>query len=127
MVKRTTGFVKLSKSLRSNQTLWEQKLWYYLRAGRFCSLKFKRQVVVENYIVDFCCNQRKLIIELDGSQHLFSEKDKVRDLFFKSLGYRVLRFWNNEIEYNIERVLDKIYKEINAKEKQFQTGTEKND
>lgn len=62
------------------------------------------------FIVDFCCNEKKLIIELDGSQHNQIDNfiDKERDYFFKSHGYEVLRFWNNDIDDNIDGVLEKI-------------------
>ena len=57
----------VSKRLRSQMTAWEAKLWYYLRGHRFYGLKFRRQVPMGNYIVDFCCQEKKLVIELDGS------------------------------------------------------------
>ena len=60
--------VSMSKKLRSDQTPWENKLWYFLRGNRFKELKFKRQVVIEKFIVDFCCKEKKIIIELDGGQ-----------------------------------------------------------
>ena len=115
MVRRKKALLKFSKLLRRTQTPWESKLWYYLRAGKFKELKFKRQVLIGNYIVDFCCNEKKLIIEIDGSQHQFLEKDKLRDQFFIKLGYKVLRFWNNDLDNNLEGVLKKI--EENCHEK----------
>ncbi len=75
------------------------------------SHKFRRQYLVGKYIVDFCCPQAKLIIELDGGQHNENgiiEKDKTRDEFLKNEGFRVLRVWNNEIDDNIEGVYEKI-------------------
>lgn len=98
-----------AKRLRAKQTPWETKLWYNLRAGRFQGLKFKRQVPIEKYIVDFCCNKKKIIIELDGSQHLLSKTDRARDSYFVAKGYTVLRFWNNDIDNNLETVLQNIY------------------
>ncbi len=98
-----------AKSLRSNQTDAEQKLWYHLRGHRFLGLKFKRQKPMGNYIVDFVCVERKLIIELDGSQHADQhEYDATRDAWLRGEGYTVLRFWNNEVLGELEGVVEKI-------------------
>ncbi|MCL5436225.1 MAG: DUF559 domain-containing protein [Patescibacteria group bacterium] len=108
--------VPLSKSLRHRQTPWESNLWKYLRANRFCGFKFKRQVIIGEYIVDFCCNEKKLIIELDGSQHNDETKRKYdmnRSKYLASFGYRVLRFWNNDVDSNIEGILDTIKRSTN--------------
>ena len=98
---REKYLVRYSQQLRKRSTIWEQKLWRYLRAGRFFGLKFKRQVPIKGEIVDFCCNHKRLIIELDGYYHKFSLEDDRRDKFFKSLGYITLRFWDSEIEKDI--------------------------
>jgi very-short-patch-repair endonuclease len=96
-----------AKSLRTNQTDAENKLWYHLRAHRFFGLKFKRQKPIGSYIVDFVCLEQKLIIELDGGQHAEQlEYDMVRTTFLKAEGYRVLRFWNNQILEEMESVLE---------------------
>lgn len=102
--------IALAKRLRRNQTPWEYKLWWQgLRSHRFKGLKFKRQVPVGKYIVDFCCKAKDLVIELDGGQHSETvNEDFERDLFLESEGYTVLRFWNNEIDSNFEGVLLKI-------------------
>jgi very-short-patch-repair endonuclease len=84
-----------AKSLRSNQTEAEARLWYHLRAHRFMGLKFKRQKPVGRYIADFVCWERRLIIELDGGQHAEQVTyDGQRDAWLRSQGYTVLRFWN---------------------------------
>lgn len=102
-------FIYLSKNLRKTQNPWEIKLWQHLRAKRFNNLKFKRQVPMGNYIVDFSCDEKKLVIELDGGQHSVAQsQDKIRDAFLRKEGYTVLRFWNNEIDNDIEAVLEKI-------------------
>lgn len=96
-------------------TPWEAKLWYYLRGNRFYGFKFKRQVPMRNYVVDFCCQEKKLIIELDGGHHnqeLDKRRDAVRQEFLESNGYKVLRFWNHEIDNNIEGVLETIRKAV---------------
>ncbi len=105
----------ISKILRRRSTPWERKLWYYLRANRFYGLKFKRQVPIGSYVVDFCCQGKRLIIELDGGHHSQSEvknADKERQLFLENNGYKVLRFWNNDLDSNIDGVLEIIRKEI---------------
>lgn len=112
MVKREAHLITYSKSLRASQTPWENKLWRELRGNRFNGLKFKRQVPIENYIVDFCCNTKKIIIELDGSQHQKSKTDRFRDDLLKSKGYVILRFWNNDLDSNFNGVLQTIYDAI---------------
>jgi very-short-patch-repair endonuclease len=105
----------VSKILRKQTTPWERKLWYYLRGNKFYGLKFKRQVPMGNYVVDFCCQEKKLVIELDGGQHSETEikiDDKGKQNFLENKGYRVLRFWNNDVDGNIEGVLETIRKAI---------------
>ena len=98
-----------AKTLRSNQADIEQKLWYHLRAHRFMQKKFKRQKPIGRYVVDFVCLEDKLIIELDGGQHADNvEYDQQRDLWLRSEGYTVLRFWNNELMNEMEGVLERI-------------------
>ena len=88
------------KHLRSNATNAEGIVWSMLRAGRLGGLKFKRQMQLGPYIVDFVCFDEKLIVEVDGSQHAESQKDVQRDAYFVKAGYRTLRFWNNEAMSN---------------------------
>ncbi|MFZ3017205.1 MAG: endonuclease domain-containing protein [Gallionella sp.] len=98
-----------AKTLRTNQTGAEQRLWYHLRAHRFMGLKFKRQKPMGRYIVDFVCMERRLIIEIDGGQHAEQvEYDKRRDAWLRSQGYTVLRFWNNEVMQQLEGVLEQV-------------------
>lgn len=100
-----------AKELRKNQTEQEKRLWHELRNRRFFNLKFKRQVPIGNYIVDFLCVEKMLIIELDGGQHNFDKNvsyDNQRTMFLEGLGYKVLRFWNNDINENLEGVLQQI-------------------
>lgn len=103
-------FAKIkSKELRKNMTDAEQILWYFLRANRLNGWKFKRQQPIGNYIVDFVNFQNKLVIELDGGQHNENiEKDNKRTEFLESCGYKVLRFWNNEIFDNTEGCIECI-------------------
>ena len=99
-----------AKALRTNQTDAEQRLWYHLRAHRFMDLKFKRQRPMGSYIVDFVCEEHRLIIEIDGGQHQAEQAtyDQQRDAWLHSQGYTVLRFWNNDVMQNLEGVLEKI-------------------
>jgi len=101
-----------ARYLRSHMTDAENKLWYHLRSHRFGNLKFKRQKPIGAYIVDFVCMQQRLIIEVDGSQHLQSETDKQRDAWLAEQGFRVLRFWNNDVLLNLDSVLEAIYQEV---------------
>ena len=97
-----------AKKLRSDMTDAERRLWYRLRAHRFDGHKFKRQVPIGHYVVDFACLGRKLIIEVDGGQHADNADDAVRDSYLRSQGFHVLRFWNNDVLKNTDGVLEMI-------------------
>jgi len=99
----------LARTLRRQATDAELLLWRHLRAHRLAGYKFRRQVVIEPYIVDFLCLEARLIVEADGGQHLQQEEyDMTRTLFLESLGYKVMRFWNHEILCDIDIVLEQI-------------------
>ena len=92
----------------------EAELWKHLRAHRMVDVHFLNQHAIGNYIVDFCSPRRKLIIELDGSQHLDqADYDVERTKHLEAKGYRVLRFWNNDVMNNIDAVLNTIWNELN--------------
>ena len=97
-----------AKWMRANPTPAEQRLWSMLHNKRMPSFKFKRQMVIAPYIVDFVCLERRLIIEADGSQHAESEHDRRRDAFLRGEGFEVLRFWNTDILGNANDVFDAI-------------------
>ena len=102
----TPKIQRRAAELRHNTTPAEQKLWSALRAHRTEGVHFRRQHAVGNYIVDFCSPKQKLIIELDGGQHLEQETyDQERTAFLQSKGYRVLRFWNNEVLEDLNGVV----------------------
>ena len=87
----------VTRKLRRNQTPWEGKLWQVLRNRGIAGMKFRRQFKIDKYVVDFCCLEKKLIIELDGGHHGEEQNiilDKKREVTLKSLGYKILRFWN---------------------------------
>jgi very-short-patch-repair endonuclease len=95
--------------MRANPTEAEKRLWSVLRDRRLAAHKFRRQQVIEPYIVDFVCFEERLIIEADGSQHAYNEDDARRDAFLRAQGFRVLRFWNNEVLAQGGKVASAIY------------------
>jgi len=105
-----------AKQLRSTMTDAERRLWYRLRAHRFGGLKFKRQAPIGPYIVDFICFECKLIIELDGGQHSDNANDSRRDAWLTSEGYRVMRFWNNDVLKRTNAVLELIAQAVSPPE-----------
>jgi very-short-patch-repair endonuclease len=101
--------VPIARKLRRNQTDAERALWFRLRDRRLRGLKFRRQMPIDRYVVDFCCEAARLIIELDGGQHVErSQQDVERTAALEAHGYLVLRFWNNDVLRNIEGVLQSI-------------------
>lgn len=101
--------IGLAKSLRKRATDAEQLLWKHLRARQMEELKFRRQQPIGDYIVDFVCFERRIVIELDGGQHAIETgKDTERDRWLMTQGFRVFRFWDNEVLKNIDGVLEVI-------------------
>ena len=95
--------------LRRNLTPAEQRLWAVLRNQQIEGVRFRRQHAIGNFIVDFCAPHQKLIIELDGSQHLEQEEyDAERTAFLQSQGYQVLRFWNLDVIKDLRGVISAI-------------------
>jgi len=95
--------------LRREPTPAERKLWSVLRGNKLNGVSFRRQHAIGNYIVDFVSIKKKLIIELDGSQHLEqTEYDEERTAYLESQGYKVIRFWNNQVEKEINGVVQAI-------------------
>jgi very-short-patch-repair endonuclease len=94
-----------AKALRKDMTDAERRLWYLLRAHRFQGFKFKRQVPIGPIIVDFACLGLHVLIEVDGGQHAESASDVRRTKWLEGRGFRVLRFWNNEVLQNTDAVL----------------------
>ena len=86
----------------------EHKLWQELRDRRLDRIKFRRQVPIGKYIADFVCLEARLIIEIDGSQHADSESDKSRGAELAAIGFRVLRFWNDDVLKEMDSVCDTI-------------------
>lgn len=104
-----TKNIPIARRLRQSQTDAERMLWLRLRDRRLAGWKFKRQVPIDRFVVDFCCADGKLVIELDGGQHSIQvAQDTERTQALSTMGYLVLRFWNNDVLTNIEGVLGEI-------------------
>ncbi len=101
-----------AKTLRHRQTDAERKLWGILRDRRFARFKFRRQVPLGPYIADFVSFEASLVVEIDGSQHAESTHDALRDRWLHDDGYRVLRFWNNDLTLRRQGVLDAIWNAV---------------
>ncbi|MBI4795299.1 MAG: endonuclease domain-containing protein [Deltaproteobacteria bacterium] len=109
----TGEFVTLAKNLRKRSTDAEILLWRHLRGKQLAGYKFRRQEPIGNYIVDFVCFSKRIVIELDGGQHAIeADKDFKRDNWLRGQGFKVLRFWNNEVLTNIEGVVETILGEL---------------
>lgn len=111
--KRNLKLTHISRVLRKNMTKEEKRLWYdFLKK---LPITFKRQKIIGEYVVDFCCDSKKVIIELDGFQHYEQKgliKDSERDLYLESLGYQVLRYTNIEINKRFNDVCCDILKNV---------------
>jgi very-short-patch-repair endonuclease len=100
--------VRIERRLRSRQTDAERKLWFAVRDRRLSGFKFVRQEAIGPFIVDFVCREKRLIVEVDGGQHSENADDIARDAFLAREGYRVMRFWNNDVLSNRDGVLTVI-------------------
>jgi very-short-patch-repair endonuclease len=103
---------KTAKNLRANTTAAEDILWRHLRRLELTGSHFRRQVPIGPYVADFACLKQRLIIEVDGSQHgndIDRRRDEIRTHWLNSEGYRVMRFWNNEVMNETEAVMEAIY------------------
>jgi len=104
-----------AQQLRKNRTKAEIRLWQHLRRRQLDASRFRQQVPLGPYVVDFLCVKSRLIIEVDGGQHAEnSAADEERTAWLRSRGFRVIRFWNNEVLENLEGVLAAIMKELEA-------------
>ncbi|MEZ5460929.1 endonuclease domain-containing protein [Dokdonella sp.] len=110
-----TNTLRNSRNLRSELTDAERKLWSRIRARQLEGVKFRRQHPIPPYIADFCCIERRLIIELDGSQHN-QRVDEARTRYLARSGWRILRFWDSEVLSQTDAVLEAIR---NAVEKSY--------
>ena len=107
--RESKNLLSRSRTLRRQASEAESALWKQLRGRRLNDYKFRRQVVIEPYIVDFVCLEAKLIIEADGGQHAdHMAYDARRTARLEGMGYRVMRFWNHEILGELHSVLEQI-------------------
>lgn len=110
--------VDRARELRAHMTDAEQKLWHRLREFKHIGYHFRRQAPFEIYYLDFVEHAAKLVVELDGCQHGMQDqahKDQARDAFLRSRDYSVLRFWNSELAYNLDGVVETILRELSAR------------
>jgi very-short-patch-repair endonuclease len=107
------GAYERAQALRQNMTDAERSIWRILRSAQMDGHRFRRQVPFGQYIADFVCQDARLIIEIDGGQHAQSSPDEAkRTRFLEDQGYRILRFWNNEVLSNLEGVCAIIAREL---------------
>jgi very-short-patch-repair endonuclease len=106
--------LRLARALRRELTAAERKLWYRLRRKQLEGFRFRRQVPCGPYIADFLCVGARLVVEVDGSQHGEATADVQRDAWFRAQGYRVLRYWNNDVMERTEEVLAAIMAVLSA-------------
>ncbi len=95
--RRKSGTTKRARKLRQGGNQAEALLWLELKISKLGGHKFTRQFPIGPYFADFCCRKSKLVIEIDGSQHAYSQHDRKRDAFMRSSGYSILRFWNHDV------------------------------
>ena len=107
---------KRARQLRRTSTDAERHLWRHLRRGNMAAYKFRRQFPIAGYIVDFACLPAMLVVEIDGGQHLAAQDyDAVRTRRLEANGYRVLRFWNDEVLLQTEAVLEVIWRSLQSR------------
>ncbi len=104
-----------ARRLRRDATDAERRLWSALRDRRLSGYRFRRQFPIGRFIVDFACTKHRLIVEADGSQHADSESDRERTAWLEEQGWRVLRFWNNDVLTNTNGVVETVLKELQEK------------
>lgn len=112
---QTNNFIlesRLQQTLRRNMTDAERLLWQRLRGRQMKGRKFRRQHPFNNFILDFVCLEAKLVIEVDGGQHNESVRDCERDQELGKAGFRVMRFWNNQVLNEIDAVAEAIWLEL---------------
>ena len=107
---RNQRSINHARNLRTTMTDAERRIWRHLRMRQLAGLRFRRQVTIGKFIVDFACIEAWCVVEIDGSQHADSERDRERDAWLESEGWRVLRFWNNDVLLRTEAVLEAMYR-----------------
>ena len=106
---------ELQRNLRNNMTDAEIRLWQRLRSRQLAGCKFRRQHPYMDFVLDFVCLERCLIVEVDGGQHLENERDQERDKRLREAGFQILRFWNNQVLQETDAVVDAIWAALQNK------------
>ncbi len=110
----TPKLINYARNNRVHSTNAEKVLWFHLRKRQIMGLKFRRQFPIDNYILDFYCLEKKIGIELDGSQHVLNNNyDNRRSQRLQSYGISVIRFWDNDVLMNTDTVLEEIIRVLN--------------
>lgn len=97
-----------ARRLRLNSTDAERRLWAVLRDRRLAGYRFRRQHLIGDFIVDFACTRHQLVVEADGGQHADKAEDERHTAFLQAKGWRVIRFWNNDVLANTEGVIETV-------------------
>ncbi len=114
--------LKKARSLRKSQTDVEGIIWRQVRNRQLLGLKFRRQVPIDKYIVDFLCIELKIIVELDGGQHVDATVyDEQRTNLLKKKGFRVVRYWNHEVLENLDEVMDAFTLTLSQRERELKS------
>ena len=100
---------KTQRTLRRNMTDAELRLWYCLRNRQLSGYKFRRQHPFRDFVLDFVCMEERLVVEVDGGQHADSASDEIRTKILTEAGFKVIRFWNNDVLTQLEAVKEAIY------------------
>ncbi len=112
---RTIIVKKLQRTLRNSMTDAEIRLWQRLRNRQLAGFKFRRQHPYMDFVLDFVCLERCLIVEVDGGQHLDNERDRERDRRLQEAGFEILRFWNNQVLQETDAVVEVIWTALQNK------------
>lgn len=115
---------RMAKALRKRMTEAENRLWYYIRDRRLDGVKYRRQHPIGSHVVDFVCLTRKLVIEVDGGQHS-ETADKERTVAIEAEGFKVIRFWNNDVLGNTDAVIETIRAELAKRPQKFRRKPKK--
>lgn len=106
---------QFAKNMRHEPTDAEAAIWRLLRERRLSAFKFRRQVPFKNYILDFVCFEKRLVIEIDGSQHAESQSDAKREATLAAEGFQIARYWNNDVLQQPDSVLEDILAKLSGR------------
>ena len=106
---------RLARNLRNNPTDSERHMWRFLRLRQLGGFRFRRQVPIGKYIADFACIEAKLVVEVDGGQHQDNERDIDRDEEMEQVGFKVLRYWDNQVLQETQSVLEDILRALQSR------------